>query len=291
MELTGKEIRKSYGKKEVLCGIDLTLEEHKIYGLIGRNGAGKTTLLSVLTAQSPLTSGSVTLDGEPVWENKKALSHLCFAREISQMTGSGIAAVKAKDYLKVARTFCPHWDQEMADHLISQFHLDVKKRISKLSKGMVSMLTIIVGLASKADITILDEPTSGLDVIAREKFYQLLMEEYTETNRTFVISTHIIEEAEDIFEDVIILDEGKILRNENTQELLERSFHVSGLADEVDVACAGLTVYHEETIGRSKGVTVVLENGQQIAPGHEVKIQKLNLQKLFVALCEKDEEA
>ena len=115
MGLTGKEIRKSYGKKEVLCGIDLTLEEHKIYGLIGRNGAGKTTLLSVLTAQSPLTSGSVTLDGQTVWENKKALSHLCFAREISQMAGSGIAAVKAKDYLKIAKTFCPHWDQGMAD--------------------------------------------------------------------------------------------------------------------------------------------------------------------------------
>ena len=158
MELTGKEIRKSYGKKEVLCGIDLTLEEHKIYGLIGRNGAGKTTLLSVLTAQSPLTSGSVTLDGQTVWENKKVLSHLCFAREISQMAGNGIAAVKAKDYLKIARTFCPHWDQEMADRLTGQFHLDVKKRIGKLSKGMVSMLTIIVGLASKADITFLDDP-------------------------------------------------------------------------------------------------------------------------------------
>ena len=116
------------------------------------------------------------------------------------MAGSGIAAVKAKDYLKIAKTFCPHWDQEMADRLTGQFHLDVKKRIGKLSKGMVSMLTIIVGLASKADITFLDEPTSGLDVIAREKFYQLLMEEYTETNRTFVISTHIIEEAEDICE-------------------------------------------------------------------------------------------
>lgn len=72
------------------------------------------------------------------------------------------------------------------------------------------------------------------------------MEEYTETNRTFVISTHIIEEAEDIFEDVIILDEGKILRNENTQELLERSFHVSGLAEEVDAACEGLTVYQRK---------------------------------------------
>ena len=80
MELTGKEIRKSYGKKEVLCGIDLTLEEHKIYGLIGRNGAGKTTLLSVLTAQSPLTSGSVTLDGQTVWGKESTFTSVLCTR-------------------------------------------------------------------------------------------------------------------------------------------------------------------------------------------------------------------
>lgn len=94
----------------------------------------------------------------------------------------------------------------MADRLIREFDLDIKKRIGKLSKGMMSMVTVLVALASKARFTFLDEPTSGLDVVAREKFYKILMEEYLETGRTFVVSTHIIEEAADIFEEVIILD-------------------------------------------------------------------------------------
>ena len=85
----------------------------------------------------------------------------------------------------------------MADELIRKFHLDVKQKIGRLSKGMVSMVTIIVALASKADFTFLDEPVSGLDVVAREQFYRILLDEFTETGRTFVISTHIMEEAAD----------------------------------------------------------------------------------------------
>ena len=125
-------------------------------------------------------------------------------------------------------TFFPHWDKEMAADLIREFNLDVKKKISKLSKGMLSMVTIVVAMASKAEFTFLDEPVAGLDVVAREKFYRLLLEEFTETGRTFVVSTHIIEEAQDVFEEVIIVDKGQILLKENTQELLERCFHVSG---------------------------------------------------------------
>ena len=147
------------------------------------------------------------------------------------------------------------------------------------------MVTIIVALASKADFTILDEPVAGLDVIAREKFYHLLLEEYENTDRTFVVSTHIIEEAADIFEEVIIVKEGKILLKENTQDLLDRSYHVSGHVDQVDAACAGLAAHHAEQIGRSKGVTVLLEEGQTIHADCDVSIQKPGLQKLFVALC------
>lgn len=185
------------------------LEEHKIYGMIGRNGAGKTTLLSILTAQNPATKGEILWNGIPVWENKEALSHICFSRELNQVSGNNMNALRIKDYLQAAEAFLPHWDKQMADSLVKQFQLDPKKRINKLSKGMLSMVTIIVALASKADFTILDEPVAGLDVIAREKFYHLLLEEYENTDRTFVVSTHIIEEAADIFEEVIIVKEGK----------------------------------------------------------------------------------
>lgn len=284
-QLVCKNISKAYKKKEVLHGIDLTIEQGKIYGLIGRNGAGKTTLLSIMTAQNPATGGEVTLDGVPVWENQAALDHLCFSRELNTLSVLGPNSVKVKEYLKMARMYYPNWDQEMEERLVKQFELNVKKKISKLSKGMLSMVTIIVALASKADITILDEPVAGLDVVAREDFYRLLMEEHMNTGRTFVISTHIIEEAANVFEEVIFLKEGTLLLKENTQELLERAVHVSGLAEEVDAACAGIDIHHVENIGRSRGATVLLAPGEALHEGHEVTVQPVSLQNLFVALC------
>lgn len=284
-KLVAKDLVKTYGNKEVLHNVNLELESGKIYGLIGRNGAGKTTLLSILTSQNPASGGQVTFEGEPVWENKKVLPYLCFSRELNQMSGNGANALKVKEYLKIAETFFPYWDKEMAKELVETFHLDVKKRMNKLSKGMLSMVTIIVALASKAEFTFLDEPVAGLDVVAREKFYGILLNEFAETGRTFVISTHIIEEAADVFEEVIIVDKGEILLKENTQDLLDRCFHVSGHKNAVDEAVKGMTVYHEEHLGRSKGVTVVRKTGQTISENKDISVQKLSLQKVFVALC------
>lgn len=284
-QLVCENIAKQYKKKEVLHDIDLTIEQGKIYGLVGRNGAGKTTLLSIMTAQNPATGGTVTLDGMPVWENQKALDHLCFSRELNTLSVLGPNTIKVKEYLQMARTYYPNWDREMEKRLVAQFELNPKKKISKLSKGMLSMVTIVVALASKADITILDEPVAGLDVVARDDFYRLLLEEHEATGRTFIVSTHIIEEAANVFEEVIFLKDGEILLKENTQELLDRAVHVSGLAEEVDNACAGLAIHHVEQMGRSKGVTVLLNDGEQIADGYDVTVQPVSLQNLFVALC------
>ena len=238
-------ISKKYKKKKVLSDISFSLERGKIYGLIGRNGAGKTTLLSIMSAQNPVTSGRVLIDGEEVWENTNALSKICFSRELQTTE-----AYKVKEYLDTAAIFYPHWDKEYAERLVSIFNLDKKQRMNKLSKGMLSMITIIVALASKAEYTFLDEPVAGLDVVARDEFYKILLEEYTQTGRTFVVSTHIIDEASDIFEEVIMIKDNRIAIKENTQELLDRAVHISGLANE------------------------------------QLIVQKLTLQKLFVAMCE-----
>lgn len=278
-------ISKKYGKNLVLDQVTLEIEHGKIYGLIGRNGAGKTTLLSVMTAQNPATEGTVSYGDEPVWENASALEHLCFSREINPVTPFGQNTMKVKEYLKTAEIFYSGWDKAYADQLVKLFQLDVKKKIAKLSKGMMSALTIIVAMASKADITILDEPVAGLDVVARDYFYKLVIEEYARTGRTFVISTHIIEEAADLFEEVIFLDHGKLLLKENTQQLLGRAFHVSGSAEEVDAATAGMSVFHEEKLGRSKGVTVLLEEGQQLGKEYDVAVSPVSLQNLFLARC------
>ena len=152
---------------------------------------------------------------------------------------------------------------------------------------MLSAVTIIVALASKADITILDEPVAGLDVVAREQFYKLIIEEYSETGRTFIISTHIIEEAASLFERVIIIDNGEIMFQENTEDFLARAYRVSGEADAVDKATEGFKIYHPESLGRNKVVTVLAD-----APvekfAENVQVEPVSLQNLFYAMCVND---
>lgn len=289
MSLHCENIVKTYGGKDVLHDVTLDLQPGKIYGLIGRNGAGKTTLLSILSAQNPATRGSVTLDGEPVWEHRQSLAKICFSRELSANAESGLAAMKAKEYLRIAATYYEDWDKALEERLVKLFDLNVKKKLGKMSKGMLSMITIVVALCSKAPYTFLDEPVAGLDVVAREQFYKLLLEEYSSSGRTFVVSTHIIEEAADVLEEVVILHEGKILLKENTQTFVDSAVHVSGKTEEVDAATAGLEVHHPETIGRSKGVTVFLKPGQAVDESRDVSVQPVSLQRAFVALCGEEE--
>ena len=290
MSLTINQVSKVYGKKVALNQLSLELEDGKIYGLIGRNGAGKTTLLSIASAQNSATDGEVLLDGKKVWENDEALKDICFSREIATTATDSRNTSKVCEYLRIASILYPHWNAELADELINEFGLDRKMRMNKLSKGMQSMVTIIVALASGARFTFLDEPVTGLDVVAREYFYKVLLDEYAKGERTFVISTHIIEEAANVFEEVIFIHEGKALLKEETDSLLERTIHISGKEEDVDAVCDGKKVHHVEKLGRSKGVTVLLNPGEEPdTKGRDVDIRPLSLQDVFVALCGKEE--
>ena len=287
--LKAENVVKRYGKKEVLHGVSLEIRPGVIYGLIGRNGAGKTTLLSILTAQNTHDSGEVTYGGQRVWENEKALADICFSREMSPMMMFGENSYKVKDYLKAAATYYPRWDKAYAEMLVKRFGLDEKKKISKLSKGMMSMVTIVLALASRAPITILDEPVAGLDVVAREDFYSLLLQDYTETNRTFIISTHIIEEAANVFEQVILMDGGKILEVAETEAFVSSFSFVSGHQEDVERLCGELghsKVLHTENFGRQMGAAlrVPVAQARAAAQGMDVDVEPVNLQKAFVYL-------
>ena len=283
--LKAEGLCKSYGRTEVLHNLDLTIEPGKIYGLIGRNGAGKTTLLGILTAQNTKDKGQVTYGGQPVWENQAVLSQICFSRELQATQFGGQNNLKVRDYLRSAAIFCPNWDQEYADRLLSEFQLETKKKICPLSKGQMSMVTILVALASRAPLTILDEPAAGLDVVMRERFYQLLLDDFAQTGRTFIVSTHIIEEAASVFEQVIILDQGRILENAPTDELIDQFRYVSGREDEVDMACAGLEVLSVHQMGRHKTAAVRGDPEKLAALSGDVDVAPMNLQNVFVALC------
>lgn len=284
--LKAQGLCKSYKNKQVLHNLDLTIQPGTIYGLIGRNGAGKTTLLGILTAQNTKDSGQVTYDGQDVWENQRALNDICFSRELQSTMFYGRNNLKIKHYLKSAAIYYPNWDAAYAQRLLEEFKLDPKKKIYQLSKGQLSMVTITIALASGSPITILDEPAAGLDVVMRERFYQLLLEDFARTNRTFLVSTHIIEEAASVFERVIILDEGRILEDAPTEELVDQFRYISGREDEVDRVCAGLEVLSVHQMGRHKtaavrGSGVKLEEARRA----DVDIAPMNLQNVFVALC------
>lgn len=282
--LVATNITKKYKNTEVLHPTSLTIEANKIYGLIGRNGAGKTTLLSILTAQNPATTGSVAYAGQPVWENEKALGNLCFSRELNPMLLYGTNSYKGKHYLDMARCYYPHWDDAYAKRLIEDFELDTNKKIAKLSKGMMSMITIVLALASRAPITLLDEPVAGLDVAMRDRFYRMLLDDYEKTGRTFLVSTHIIEEAASIFEEIILIDKGSVLEKCNTEGYLAQFFYVYGRDDAVDAATTGLPVLHKEGIGRQKTVCVRDTKGalQAKAAGLDVEISSVPLHKVFI---------
>ncbi len=284
--LVCKDISKKYGIKTVLNTTNLTFEKGKIYGLIGRNGAGKTTLLSIMSAQNPATTGTVTVCDQPVWENRQGLDHLCFSREINNGGQQNyIANMKVKAYLDAAARHYVHWDAEMASKLVKAFGLDEKKKLSKLSKGMLSMITIIIAMASKADFTFMDEPVAGLDVVVRDQFYRMVIDENMATGRCFIISTHIIDEASNVFEEVVMIDKGSVIAEENTAELLDRAYTVNGLSETVDAAVAGMEQYGAHMNGRSKTVTVLLKEGQQLSQNPDLTITKPTLQQFFVARC------
>lgn len=289
--LRAQKLNKSYGKHTVLRNLNLTIEPGCIYGLVGRNGAGKTTLLSLLAGQNTKDSGEVTYGGEPVWENPRALRDLCFARELSP--SGEVAALKAKDYLLAAKLFCPHWDAVYADTLLKKFEVDTGKRLNQMSKGQMSMVTIVVALASRAPVTLLDEPAAGLDVVMRERFYRLLLDDYTQTGRTFVVSTHIIEEAAGVFERVVVLDEGRVIADDMTEELVDQFRYVSGSAAAVDRALAvGPAPLQTRTVGAHKIVAVRGNRDlfDRLAADSELSVEGMNLQNVFVALCSHGDE-
>jgi ABC-2 type transport system ATP-binding protein len=291
-QLCAKNVCKSYGSQKVLSGLNLTVRPGCIYGLIGRNGAGKTTLLGILTGQNTMDSGEVSYGGQPVWENRAVLENLCFSRELSGASAvRGQNSLRVKDYLGAAKIFYPKWDAAYAERLLEKFGLKDagKKAIYKLSKGQMSMVTIVIAMASCAPVTILDEPVAGLDVVAREQFYRLLLDDYAKTNRTFILSTHIIEEASKVFERVMILDQGQMIADEPTEELISEFRYISGPDDALDdaILACGAKALETQTLGRHKMVAVRgdAETFAKLAADSRISVEPMNLQNVFVALC------
>lgn len=281
MNITCESVSRTYGKTLALKEVSLHVKENTICGLLGRNGAGKTTLMHLLTGQLLPSSGNVLIDGKAPFENREILKHLCFIKE----SGNFKPNFKVNETLNLASFFYPHWDQEKAEDLLKQFHLNPRKSVKSLSKGMESALGIIIGLASRAPITIFDEPYIGMDAVARQHFYNLVLEEYTAHPRTFILSTHLIDEISNLFEDVIILQDGEIVLHEMAENLRNYGFAVSGEASVVDTFCEGKNVLHSEAFGGMKKAAFYNKNyNQKEADFFGLTLEPLPIQDLMIHL-------
>jgi ABC-2 type transport system ATP-binding protein len=179
-----ERLTKTYGDLTVVDTISFSIEMGKIYGLLGRNGAGKTTIMQMLAAHIFATSGEVRVFGEKPFENRRVLSQICFIRENQKYPDS----FRVKDILDLSASFFPCWDREYAHLLSEDFQLPLKRRMKTLSKGMLSSVGIVVGLASRAPLTIFDEPYMGLDVVVRSLFYDRLIEDYNARQNYVLVS-------------------------------------------------------------------------------------------------------
>ncbi|MDQ0646470.1 ABC-2 type transport system ATP-binding protein [Microbacterium natoriense] len=278
-------LTKRYKDKNALDDVTLSLEPGAIYGLLGRNGAGKTTLMSILTAQNFETSGTVKVFGEHPYENARVLSRLCFVRESQKYPDDA----HPRHAFKAASMFFPNWSQAVADDLVEQFQLPMRQKIKKLSRGQLSAVGVIIGIASRAEITFFDEPYLGLDAVARQIFYDRLLEDYAEHPRTVILSSHLIDEVANLIEKVIVIDNGRIILNDDTDAVRDRAVTVIGDASVVDSWTTGREVLHRESLGRVVSVTTLgaltpEERADVTAAGLE--LAPVSLQQLIVRLTQ-----
>ncbi len=265
MTIRTSGLSRRYGAVTALDGVDVEFATGAVHGLLGRSGAGKTTLLRILAGQE--FPGAGTVSGVP--------AGVCLVREDQTFPD----AYRVGHALRAAALLQPRWSAAVADEALARFGLPAERRVKTLSRGMRSMLGAVIGLASRAELTLLDEPYLGLDAVARAAFSDLLLTDYAEHPRTIVLSTHLIDEADDLLEHVVVLDRGRIVLDDDADALRARAVTVSGPAPSVERFVAGCGELHRERLGPLLRVTAV---GVPPAVPPDLEVAPVSLQELVV---------
>ncbi|MFK7693133.1 ATP-binding cassette domain-containing protein [Paenibacillus sp. HJGM_3] len=280
--LASKHLNKSYGRTKAVRNLSMDIEVNTICGLLGRNGAGKTTLLNMLTGGIFPDTGEIVIADERLIPGASP-AQTCYIREKNFFFG-GATVIES---LEIAAAFYPNWDWSFAQQLITAFKLNPTKKIRQLSRGMESLVANIVGLASRAPLTIYDEPVLGLDVLMREKFYKVLLQDYAEHPRTILISTHLIDEIDTVVEKVYIIEAGTIVLEDEVDNIRSQSHLLTGSNAAVSQFTEGKRVIYKEAYGKGTLVAVydeISEHDKVEASKQGVTVDGLPLQKFFAYL-------
>src|SRR3954464_3330480 len=205
--IEARGLRKSYGQTIALDGINLRVEDGRILGLIGPNGAGKSTALNAILGLTPYEEELRVLGRNPWNERDQLMRDVCFIADVAVMP-RWMRVSQALDYVAGVH---PRFDRAKAEGFLARTEIKRASKIRQLSKGMVAQLHLALVMAIDARLLVLDEPTLGLDILYRKQFYDSLLNDYFDHNRTIIVTTHQVEEVQDVLTDLIFINHGRIV--------------------------------------------------------------------------------
>ncbi|MDT7815426.1 MAG: type transport system ATP-binding protein [Acidobacteriaceae bacterium] len=270
-------LRKAFGAKIALDGIDLRIEEGRILGIIGPNGAGKTTALNAILGLAPYQGQLKVLGRDPWTERDQLMCDVSFIADVAVLP-RWLKVSQALDYVAGVH---PRFDRAKAETFLARTSISLASKVRELSKGMVAQLHLALVMAIDAKLLVLDEPTLGLDILYRKQFYDSLLNDYFDRSRTIVLTTHQVEEIEHVLTDVMFIHRGRIVFNSSIEDLESRYLEVTVRPEQTAAARALKPIHEREVLGRS--ILLFDHVGrQQLAALGEVRTARIA--DLFVAV-------
>jgi ABC-2 type transport system ATP-binding protein len=270
-------LRKAFGTTIALDGINMRVEEGRILGLVGPNGAGKTTALHAILGLTPYQGQLRVLGRDPWNERDQLMRDVCFVADVAVLP----RWARVSQLLDYAGGVHPRFDRAKAEGFLEKTTIQRTNRVRELSKGMVTQLHLALVMAIDARLLVLDEPTLGLDILYRKQFYDSLLNDYFDHNRTIVVATHQVEEIEHVLTDVMFIDRGRIVFDRSMEDLESHYLEVMVRPEQVAVARALKPMHERQAIG---GTILLFDrvDRQQLAAFGDVRTP--SIADLFVAV-------
>lgn len=274
--ISAKNMHKQYGKQIVLDNINLEVEAGKIVGLIGPNGAGKTTALKCLLGLSTCDGDLNVMGLNPRTNRAELMKSVCFIADTAILP----RWLKVKNAVDFLEGIHPQFSREKAEFFLSKTTIDPEKTVAKLSKGMITQLHLALVMAIDVQLLILDEPTLGLDIVFRKQFYNSLLNDYFDQEKTIVVTTHQVEEIEALLTDLIFIREGRIVLDSTMEAVTDTYIEVVVKPDMVERAKALNPIFEQGSLGTKTFIFEGVDRNQLSGLG-EIKIP--SVADLFVA--------
>ncbi|HEV3050317.1 MAG TPA: ABC transporter ATP-binding protein [Longimicrobium sp.] len=245
--IEARGLRKSFGGTVALDGIDLRVEEGRILGLIGPNGAGKTTALNAILGLTRYEGALDVLGYDPWTQRDRLVRDVSFIADVAVMP-RWLRVSQALDYVAGVH---PRFDRAKAESFLARTDIDRKRRVRELSKGMVAQLHLALVMSIDARLLVLDEPTLGLDILYSKQFYDSLLHDYFDGDRTIVVTTHQVEEIQDVLTDLVLIDRGRIVLECSMEAFESRYVEVMVRPEHLQAARALGAIHERQSFGRS----------------------------------------